>query len=66
MAVTGCVMWWKRRPARSLGAPSRERTAPPMRAWKVGLVFLGVLFPLMGTSMLAVWIADRALFGRAA
>ncbi|HYS65443.1 MAG TPA: PepSY domain-containing protein, partial [Paraburkholderia sp.] len=24
MAVTGCVMWWKRRPQRSLGAPSRE------------------------------------------
>ncbi|MGF7134767.1 putative iron-regulated membrane protein [Paraburkholderia sp. EB58] len=66
MAVTGCVMWWKRRPARSLGAPGRERTAPPMRAWKAGLVFLGVLFPLMGTSMLAVWIADRTLFGRAA
>ena len=29
MAVTGCVMWWIRRPARSLGAPGRERTAPP-------------------------------------
>jgi uncharacterized iron-regulated membrane protein len=66
MAVTGCVMWWKRRPARSLGAPGRERAAPPMRAWKAGLVFLGVLFPLMGTSMLAVWIADRTLFGRTA
>lgn len=66
MAVTGCVMWWQRRPARSLGAPGRERAAPPMRGWKTGLVLLGVLFPLMGATMLAVWFADRTLFGRAA
>ncbi|WP_454827344.1 PepSY-associated TM helix domain-containing protein [Paraburkholderia xenovorans] len=64
MAVTGCVMWWKRRPQRSLGAPSRERAAPPMRGWKTGLVLLGVVFPLMGSTLLAVWLADRAIFGR--
>ncbi|CAE6808903.1 PepSY-associated TM helix domain-containing protein [Paraburkholderia haematera] len=66
MAVTGCVMWWKRRPQRSLGAPSRERAAPPMRGWKTGLVLLGIVFPLMGATLLAVWLADRTLFGRAA
>ncbi|PRY09489.1 PepSY domain-containing protein [Paraburkholderia sp. BL25I1N1] len=66
MAVTGCVMWWKRRPQRSLGAPSRERAAPPMRGWKLGLVLLGIVFPLMGATLLAVWLADWAIFGRAA
>jgi uncharacterized iron-regulated membrane protein len=65
MAVTGFVMWWKRRPQRTLGAPSRERAAPPMRAWKTGLALLGVVFPLMGVTLLAVWLADRAIFGRA-
>ncbi|MFM0010388.1 PepSY-associated TM helix domain-containing protein [Paraburkholderia sediminicola] len=65
MAVTGCVMWWKRRPQRSLGAPSRERAAPPMRGWKTGLVLLGIVFPLMGATLLAVWLADRTIFGRA-
>jgi uncharacterized iron-regulated membrane protein len=64
MAVTGFVMWWQRRPQRSLGAPSRERDAPPMRGWKSGLVLLGVVFPLMGATLLAVWIADWAVFGR--
>ena len=68
MAVTGCVMWWKRwwkrRPPRSLGAPSRERGAPPMRGWKTGLVLLGIVFPLMGATLLAVWLADRTIFGR--
>ncbi|WMY12143.1 PepSY-associated TM helix domain-containing protein [Paraburkholderia phenoliruptrix] len=66
MAVTGYVMWWKRRPQRSLGAPSRERAAPPMRGWKAGLVMLGIVFPLMGLTLLAVGFADRAIFGRAA
>ena len=65
MAVTGCMMWWKRRPQRSLGAPSRERAAPPMRGWKTSLVLLGIVFPLMGATLLAVWLADRTIFGRA-
>ncbi len=61
LAVTGCVMWWQRRPARKLGAPSRERAAPPMRAWKTGLVVLGIVFPLMGLTLLIVWLVDRTL-----
>ncbi|KVP52098.1 PepSY-associated TM helix domain-containing protein [Burkholderia ubonensis] len=66
MAVTGAVMWWKRRPAGKLGAPARERDAPPMRAWIAGLVLLGIVFPLMGMTIVAVWLVDRLLFGRAA
>jgi uncharacterized iron-regulated membrane protein len=65
MTVTGCAMWWKRRPQRSLGAPPRERNAPPMRGWISGLVVLGIVFPLMGATMLVVWLADRVVFGRA-
>ena len=64
LAVTGFVMWWKRRPQGSLGAPSRERAAPPMRGWKTGLVLLGAVFPLMGATLVAVWLLDRLVFGR--
>ncbi|MFD1558287.1 PepSY-associated TM helix domain-containing protein [Paraburkholderia silviterrae] len=67
LAVTGFAMWWLRRPARAsrgLGAPSRERAAPPMRAWKAGIVILGVIFPLMGATIVAVWVLDRLAFGR--
>jgi len=67
LAVTGCVMWWKRRPLRlsgALGAPSRERAAPPMRGWKAGLILLGIVFPLMGTTLVAVWLLDWLFFGR--
>jgi uncharacterized iron-regulated membrane protein len=69
LAVTGFVMWWMRRPAKAngaLGAPPRERGAPPLRAWKTGLVLLGVIFPLMGATLVAVWLFDRFIFGRAA
>ncbi|CAM2165981.1 PepSY domain-containing protein [Paraburkholderia sacchari] len=67
LAVTGFVMWWLRRPASrpgGLGAPARERAAPPMRAWKAGLAALGVIFPLMGATIVAVWVLDRIAFGR--
>lgn len=64
LAVTGFVMWWLRRPARALAAPSRERAAPPMRSWKAGLVVLGIVFPLMGATMLGVWLLDKIAFGR--
>lgn len=66
LAVTGFVMWWLRRPSRTLGAPSRERAAPPMRAWKAGLVALGVVFPLMGATIVAVWLVDRFVVSRRA
>ena len=66
LAVTGAVMWWKRRPAGALGAPARERAAPPMRGWCVTLVALGIVFPLMGTTLVAMAAIDRLLFGRSA
>lgn len=66
MAITGFVMWWKRRPAGALGAPSRERARPPMRAWAAALVALGIIFPLMGATLVAVWALDRAVFARRA
>jgi uncharacterized iron-regulated membrane protein len=67
MVATGCAMWWLRRPTRvsgALGAPARARGIPPMRGWKTGLVLLGIVFPLMGSTMLVVWVIDRTIFGR--
>jgi uncharacterized iron-regulated membrane protein len=63
LSVTGFVMWFKRRPSRTLGAPSRPAKRPPMRAWRAGLALVGAVFPLMGLTMLAVWCLDRLAFG---
>ncbi|MBB1631639.1 PepSY domain-containing protein [Cupriavidus sp. UME77] len=59
LAVTGLVMWLKRRPARALAAPSFPRTLPPMRAWVIGLGLLGAVFPMMGATLVMVWLLDR-------
>lgn len=59
LAITGFVMWIKRKPANALGAPSRPSSPPPMRAWIAGLALLGAIFPLMGITMLLVWLIDR-------
>lgn len=59
LAISGLVMWWKRRPARRLGAP----TAPPgprVRAAVLGIVLpLAILYPLTGLSLIAALILDR-------
>jgi uncharacterized iron-regulated membrane protein len=59
LAITGLTMWLKRRPARALAAPSPPAALPPMRAWIVGLGLLGMVFPMMGVTLLAVWLLDR-------
>jgi len=61
LAVTGCIMWLRRRPARALGAPSHPASVPPMRAWVIGLGLLGMIFPMMGVTLLAVWLIDRLI-----
>lgn len=66
LSITGCAMWWLRRPRGTLGAPPRERTASSMRGWKTALIVLGIVFPLMGLTLVAVWLIDRAAFGRTA
>jgi uncharacterized iron-regulated membrane protein len=62
MSVSGFVMWRKRKPGRALGAPSRPVSNPPMHIWIGGLTALGIVFPMMGLTMLIVWISDRLLF----
>ena len=63
LAISGLVMWWKRRPpklsAARLGAP----VAPPgarVRAAVLGLVLpLAVLYPLTGVSLVIALVLDR-------
>jgi len=63
LSVSGAVMWWKRRTPQTLGAP------PPMAARVpvvviVLAVALGLFLPLLGMSMVAVWLLERLLLRR--
>jgi uncharacterized iron-regulated membrane protein len=56
--VSGFVMWWKRRPARRVGAPvlsTRQLRAVPLWLWPLTAA-LAVLMPVFGISLL-VFIA---------
>lgn len=61
LAISAVVMWWKRRPKGSLGAP----VAPPgprARAAVLGIVLpLAVLYPLTGLSLLVAVALDRLI-----
>jgi len=65
MSVSGFLMWRKRKPGRAIGAPSRPQLDSPMRAWFRGLTVLGIVFQMMGLTMLIVWMSNRLLFSPA-
>lgn len=64
LAVSGTVMWWKRRPRRGGLGASPPPPGPRARAAVLGIVLpLAVLYPLTGLSLLAAIAFDRASAG---
>ena len=60
-SVSGLVLWWKRRPAGRLGVPPLRHDLP---RWKTAIgvmIVLGMVFPLVGVSLLLMWALDRSL-----
>ncbi|MGK6319571.1 PepSY-associated TM helix domain-containing protein [Sphingomonas sp. DT-204] len=57
IVVSGIVMWWKRRPAGRLGAPPKVPEAR-LRGALAMLLVAGVLLPLFGASLIAVFVLD--------
>jgi uncharacterized iron-regulated membrane protein len=63
-AVSGVVIWWKRRPQGKLGVPPLRHDLPK---WKTGVVImlaLAVVFPLVGASLVVVWLLDKLFLAR--
>lgn len=63
LAVSAGVMWWKRRPAGSLGVPPMPADRRVFRGLIAILVAGGVIFPLVGLS-LAIMLALDWLYAR--
>ena len=66
LSVTGAVMWWRRRPQGNgiVGAPPMP---PYIQHWKVPLAIvavLGLLFPLVGLSLVFVLLLDYFVLSR--
>ncbi len=62
MSVSAAVMWWKRRPAGSLGAPTMPADFRIPRAVLVMAVVAGVFFPLVGLTLLVVAAVELVLY----
>ncbi|MGW8423950.1 PepSY-associated TM helix domain-containing protein [Peribacillus simplex] len=63
VAFSGFYLWWKRKPKKGLGAPK----SPPIKNMKFFLfllIGLGILFPLVGLSLIAVWLIDWLIIKR--
>lgn len=63
LCVSGFVMWWQRRPSGRLGAPLVEHV-PQWRLPLAIVAILGVAFPLVGLSLVAVLLLDYLVLSR--
>lgn len=66
LAVSGTAMWWLRRPAGRLGAPAMPKNFALWKGAVAIMALLGLLFPLMGASLVAVLLLDYLLLSRVA
>ena len=65
VAISSVVLWWKRKPANALGAPSPQVGSPRIPALvKVLTVALALAFPMMGATLLAILAIERGVFVR--
>jgi uncharacterized iron-regulated membrane protein len=63
LAVSAGIMWWKRRPAGSLGVPPMPSDPRVFRGLIAILVVGGLIFPLVGASLIVMLALDW-LFAR--
>jgi uncharacterized iron-regulated membrane protein len=58
LSMSAGVMWWKRRPKGSMGTPPMPRDARVFRGVLAILVVGGIVFPLVGASLLVMLALD--------
>lgn len=57
VAISGIWLWWKRKPQNGMGAPAAPLFIKK-KSFLLLMIGLGVFFPLVGLSILAVWLLD--------
>ncbi|MBY8827058.1 PepSY-associated TM helix domain-containing protein [Hephaestia mangrovi] len=61
LSVSGVVMWWRRRPTGSLGAPVPLRRPRFGGVLIAAIVALGLYLPMFGVTLIAVLLVERLL-----
>lgn len=57
-SLSGLLMWWKRRPQGRFGVPPLRHDLPLWKGGVVIMLLLGLLFPLVGASLLLIWAGE--------
>ena len=63
-AISGLVIWWQRRPQGRLGVPPLRHDLPKWKTAMLVMAGLALAFPLVGASLIAVWLLDKLLLSR--
>lgn len=58
IAVTGFIMWWKRRPKGKFGAPPKQEHRKLLKGVAAIVLVLSIFFPLVGLSLIFVFALD--------
>jgi uncharacterized iron-regulated membrane protein len=64
LAVSGTIMWWRRRPTKVLGAPPMPANFPLWKTAVAIIIVMGALFPLVGISLVVVLLLDYIVLSR--
>ncbi len=64
MAVSGFVMWRRRKPDAGLGAPPMPREPARLKGVAVIALALAAVLPLLAASLILLWLFDRLVLPR--
>jgi uncharacterized iron-regulated membrane protein len=60
LCVSAVVMWWRRKPEGQLGVPAPQVPGFAVgRALAASIICLGILLPVLGASLIPLWILGR-------
>lgn len=64
LAFSGFLMWRRRKPGDSVGAPSMPRDPAQLRGVAAIILLLAALLPLLAASLILLWVVDRLILPR--
>ncbi|MFA7601899.1 MAG: PepSY domain-containing protein [Novosphingobium sp.] len=64
LAISGFVLWRRRRPEDGLGAPPLPAVPARLRGVAAIVLLLAALLPLLAASLIALWLVERLVLAR--